>query len=99
VKTAYKDTSPVEIISIGEWNAYYKKLLKEDRTSFITNEAITTETTIEGKSITVTTEKVETAVKKLKAGKAAGSGNIPTELLKNAPQMLYKIIAHYSQYA
>jgi hypothetical protein len=36
---------------------------------------------------------VETAVKKLKVGKAAGPGNIPAELLKNAPQKLYKMIA------
>jgi len=40
VKTAYKDRSPVEIISIGEWNTNYKKLLTEDRTSFIMNEAV-----------------------------------------------------------
>jgi len=64
MKTAHKDRSPVEIISIVEWNTYYKKLLTEDRTSFTTNEAITTETIIEGKSITVTTEEVGTAVKK-----------------------------------
>jgi hypothetical protein len=31
-------------------------------------------------------------VKKLKAGKTAGPGNIPAELLKNAPQKLYKMI-------
>ena len=41
----------------------------------------------------MTTEEVETAVKKLKTGKAAGSGNIPAELLKNAHQKLYEIIA------
>ena len=93
VKTEYKDRAPVEIISIGEWNTYYKKLLAEDRTSFITNEIITKETTIEDKSITVTTGEVETAVKKLKIVKAAGPGNIPAELLKNAPQKLYKMIA------
>jgi len=66
VKTEYKDTAPVEIISIGEWNTYYKKLLAEDRPSFITNEMIIKETTIQDKSITMTTEKVETAVKKTK---------------------------------
>jgi len=93
VKTEYKDRSSVEIISIGEWNTYYKKLLAEDRTSFITNDAITRETTIEDKSITVTTEEVQTAVTKLKIGKAAGPGNIPTELLNNAPQKLYKMTA------
>ena len=54
---------------------------------------ITRETTIEGKLIAVTTEEVETALKKLKAGKAARPGNIPAELLKNAPKKLYKIIA------
>ena len=41
----------------------------------------------------MTTEEVETAVKKLKIGKAAGPGNITAELLKNAPQKLYKMIA------
>jgi len=40
----------------------------------------------------VTTEEVGTAVNKLKAGKAAGPGNIPAELQKNALQKLYKII-------
>jgi hypothetical protein len=93
VKTAYNDRSPVEIIPIGEWNTYYKILLTEDRISYTTNETITRETTIEGNLITVTTEEVETAVKKIKTGKAAGPGNIPAELLKNAPQKLYKIIA------
>jgi len=62
-------------------------------TYFITNETITRETTTEEKSITVTTEEVETAVKKLKIGKAAGPENIPAELLKNAPQKLYKLTA------
>jgi hypothetical protein len=57
------------------------------------NEMITKETTTEDKSITVTTEEAETAVKKLKIGKAAGPGNIPSEFLKNAPQKLYKMIA------
>jgi hypothetical protein len=93
VKTEYKDRSSVEIISIGDWNTYYKKLLAEDRTSFIKNDKITMETTIEDKSIRVTTEEVQTAVAKLKIGKAAGQGNIPAELLKNAPQKLYKMIA------
>ena len=37
VKTEYKDRTPVEIISIGEWNTYYKKLLAEYMPSFITN--------------------------------------------------------------
>ena len=60
---------------------------------------ITKETTIQDKSITVTTEELETALKKLKIGKAAGPGNIPAELLKNAPQKLYKMIAQLSQYA
>jgi hypothetical protein len=41
----------------------------------------------------VTTEEVETAVKKQKTGKAAGPGNIPAESLKNAHQKLYKMIA------
>jgi hypothetical protein len=57
--------SPFEIIPIGERNTYYKKLLTEDRISYTTNETITRETTIEGNKITVTTEEVETAVKKL----------------------------------
>jgi len=96
VKTTYKDRSSVEIISIGEWNTYYKKVLVEDRTSFTRNEAITRETIIEGKSITVTSAEVETAVKRLKIGKAAGPGNIPAELLQNAPQMHYKMIAQLS---
>jgi hypothetical protein len=45
---------------------YYKKLLAEGRTPFITNETITGVTTIENKSTTVTTEEVETAVKETK---------------------------------
>jgi len=69
-------------------HAYYKELLAEDRTSFITNETITGVTTIEEKSITVTTEEVETAVEKLKIGKAVGPGNILAELLKNTHQKL-----------
>jgi hypothetical protein len=36
---------------------------------------------------------VETAVEKLKIGKAAGPGNILAELSKNALQKLYKMIA------
>jgi hypothetical protein len=93
MKTACKNRYPAEIIFTGERITYYTKLLTEDRKYFITNEAITRETIIEGKSITVTNEEVGTAVKKLKAGKAAGPGNIPAELLKNAPQKLYKMIA------
>jgi hypothetical protein len=93
VKTDYKDRASVEIISIGEWNTYYKKLLMEDRTSFTTNELITKETVTEDKLITVTTEGVAAAVKKLKIGKAAGPGNIPAELLKTAPRKLYRLIA------
>ena len=41
----------------------------------------------------MTTEEVETAVNELKIGKAAGPGNIPVELLKNASQKFYKIMA------
>ena len=93
VKTAHKDTSPVELIPIGGWKTYYKKLLTEDRISYTTNGTITRETTVEGNLITVTTEEVETAVEKLKTVKTAGPGNIPAELLKNAPQKLYKIMA------
>ena len=93
VKTMHKYRSPVEIISTGEWDTYYKKLLMEDRTSFSANETSTRETIIEGKSTIVTTEEVETAVKKLKIGNAPGPGNIPAELLNNAPQKLYKMIA------
>ena len=93
VKTAHKDRSPIEIIPIGECNTLYKKLLTEDRIPCTMNETITKETTMEEKLITVTTEEVETAVKKLSTGKAAGPGNIPTELLKNAHQKLYKMIA------
>ena len=88
VKTMHKDRSTVEITSIAEWNTYYKKLLTVDRTSFPANETI-----IEGKSTVVTTEEVETAVKKLKTSKAAGLGNTPAELLKHAPQNLYKMTA------
>jgi hypothetical protein len=58
VKTEYKDRSPVEIISIGEWNTYYKKLLAEDRIPFITNDTITRETTTDDKSIRVTNVEV-----------------------------------------
>jgi hypothetical protein len=54
---------------------------------------VTKQTTTDDKSITVTTKGVETAVKKLKIGKAAGPGNISAELLKNALQKLYKMIA------
>jgi hypothetical protein len=43
---------------------------------------------MEDKSITASTEEVETAVGKLKFGKAAGPGNTPAELLKNTPQKL-----------
>jgi len=43
------------------------------------------ETVIEGKSITVTTEEVGTAMKKLTADKTAGSGNIPAEFAKEHP--------------
>jgi len=46
VKTAPKDRSPVEIIPIGKWNTYYKKLLTEDRIYCTTNETITRENTI-----------------------------------------------------
>ena len=93
VKTMHKDRSTVEIISIGEWNTYYKKLLTEDRTSFPVNQTSTRKTIMEGKSTIVTTEEVQTAVKRLKTGKAAGPGNIPAALLKHAPQKLYKMRA------
>ena len=66
LKTAHEDRPPAEIIPIGEWNTYYKKLLTEDRISYTTNERITRETTIEGRLTTVTIEEVETAVKKTK---------------------------------
>ena len=70
-------------------------MLAKDRTSYTKNEAITRETTIEGKLrvVTVTSAEVETAVKKIKIDKAAGPGNIPAELLKNGPQKLHKMIA------
>ena len=74
-------------------NTYYKKLLTDDRKSYPANETSTRETIIERKSTIVTTEEVETAVKKLKTGKAAGPGDIPAELLKHAPRKLYKMIA------
>jgi hypothetical protein len=91
VKTAHKDRSPVEYPL--ESGTPITRLLTEDRISYTTNEMITRETTLEGNLITVTTEEVEAAVKKLKTGKAAGPGNIPAELLKNAPQKLYRMTA------
>jgi hypothetical protein len=93
VKTAHKDRYPVEIIPIVEWSTYYKKLLTEGIISYTVDETITRATKTEGKLITVTTGEVETAVKNLRAGKAAGPGNIPAELLKNAPLKLLKMIA------
>jgi hypothetical protein len=58
VKAEYKEKVAVDIISIGEWNTYYKKLLVEDWPSFSRNEMITKDTTIQDNSITVTTEEV-----------------------------------------
>jgi hypothetical protein len=92
----YKDRSPIEIISLGERNSYYKKLLMADRTSFAMNETSTRETIIKCKSILVTTEEVELAMKKLVIGKAAEPGNTPSELLKNVLQKLYTMIKQLS---
>jgi hypothetical protein len=41
------------------------------------------EITTEGNLITVTGGELETAVRKVKTGKAAGPGNIPAQMLKN----------------
>jgi hypothetical protein len=47
----------------------------------------------------VTAGELETAVRKLKTGKAAGPGNIPAQLLENVPQKLCKMIAQVLKYA
>jgi hypothetical protein len=54
---------------------------------------MTWEITTEGNLITVTTGELETAVKNLKTGKAAGPGNILAQLLKEVRQKRNKMIA------
>jgi hypothetical protein len=84
-KTARKDRSPAEIIAIGEWNTYYKKLLTEDRISYTTNATFTRETTIECNLITVTSEEMETAVKKTEDWQGSWTGKYSSRIVKECP--------------
>jgi len=74
-----------------EWKNYYKTLLTEERTEFLTTEEH--EYTNDQQVTEITTQEVSRAVKGMKNRKAAGPGGQQIELIKSAPSGVYEILA------
>ena len=77
---------------MSSWTDYYSKLLKEDRTEYQDVSYQEKDTDIELRNITV--EEVRKSLEKMKNNKAPGPGNIPAELIKNAPIRALEILTN-----
>ena len=94
LKGLRKDTqekSNMSLITIEGWKNYYKTLLTEERTEFLTTEQH--ECTNDQQVTEITTQEVSRAVKEMKNRKAAGPRGLQIELIKNAPAGVYEILA------
>jgi len=94
LKGLRKDTqekSNMSLITMDEWKNYYKKLLTEERTEFLTTEQH--EHKHDQQVTEITTQEVSRAVKGMKNRKAAGPGGLQIELIENAPSGVYEILA------
>jgi len=80
----------MSLITMEEWEDYYKTLLTEERAEFLTMEQ--DECTIEQQVPEITTDEVRRAVKGMKNGKAAGPG-LQIELVKTAPIAVHEVLA------
>lgn len=86
-----KNMSRLEIISMGEWENYYKTLLTETREKF--NSKIQVENNPRSQVERITLEELRKALKESKNKKSAGPGGIPIELIKYGPDILLEIVA------
>jgi len=86
-----KETGNINPISMTEWNEYYRNLLTEVRPEYEMNYGeIKIDPPDEIRPITV--DEVKETVRELKNGKAAGPGDIPNELIKNGPTILFELL-------
>jgi len=81
----------MSLITMEEWEDYYKTLLTEERAEFLTIEQ--DECTIEQQVAEITTDEVCRAVEGVKNGKAAGPGGLQIELVKTAPTAVHEVLA------
>jgi helix-turn-helix protein len=94
LKGLRKDTqerSNMSLITMEEWENYYKTLLTEERAEFLETEQH--ENTNDQQVTEITSQEVYRAVKGMKNNKAAGPGGLQIELIKNAPSGVYEILA------
>ena len=79
------------LISADTWEKYYYKLLVEDRKEFLGKNEKLLEKGI-GNVIETDSNTVKYAIMRMKTGRAAGSGDIPIELIQSGGQKLLGMI-------
>jgi len=86
-----REKSNMSLITMEEWEKYFKTLLIEERVEFLTMEQ--DECTTEQQVPEITTDEVSRTVKGMKNGKAAGPGGLQIELVKTAPTAVHVVLA------
>lgn len=92
LKRDTKNTCNIALISMKEWEEYYRSLLTEDRDTFKWKDKNENwNATVQVKVIT--TQEIRKALNTMKNGKAPGPGDIPIELVKYGPSILLERLA------
>lgn len=82
------------LISLEIWERYFSELLKENRREFLTENLPMdiNENYIENID-RITSQEIKKTIKSMKNGKSAGPGDIPVELIKHGPPLLWELLA------
>ena len=91
IRSSNSGKSHLNLLSADTWEKYYYKLLVEDRKEFIRKNDKLLEKVI-GKVIEIVSNTVKLEITRRKTGRAAGSGDIPIELIKSGCQKLWEMI-------
>ena len=91
IRSSNSGKSQLNLISADTWEKYYYKLLVEDRKEFLRKNEKLLEKGI-GNVIEIDSNTVKHAIMRMRAGRAAGPGDIAIELIKSSSQKLLEMI-------
>ena len=91
IRLSNSGTSQINLISADVWEKYYYKLLVEDRKEFLDKDKRLSKKS-KGNIIEIDSNTVKQAIMRMKNGRAAGPGDIPTEVIKSGGQKLLEMI-------
>lgn len=84
-----KESAKINLIGMETWRTYYKTLLTENRPEFQMGNI---DINLDEQIHKITKTEIKGALKESKNKKAAGPGDIPIELMKNAPDILIDLL-------